>query len=76
MSAEIRWGYHLAARMTGWSFDGVHIRATVTEADPFALSQSGLQFVMLRDGRPDGQRPIAWMNITDGAFVARLGPKE
>ena len=75
MRAELRWGYHLAAALTDWSFDGTHFRATVETSDPFRLSQSPLVLVLLTDGRPDGERPITWYRVTGGVLVARLGPR-
>jgi hypothetical protein len=76
-SGVVRWGYHLAARLGAWSFDGQTFRATVIESDPIRLAQSGLRIsATLGEAITLADRPVASLSVSAGALVARLGPRE
>jgi len=48
VAGEIRWSYHRAATLGTWTIDAGRLTATILQADPFALSQQPLTFVVVR----------------------------
>jgi len=47
-AAELKWGYHKAADLTGWELNENKLTATVASKDDFAVSQQPLTFVVHR----------------------------
>lgn len=76
VAAELHWGYHKAATLSGWAVTGSPgawvLTATIRELDDFKVSQRPLMVVT-----PNGWRwPVQTLQITDGTLTASLGPKE
>jgi hypothetical protein len=71
----VRWGYHVAATLGAWTFDGAVVQAQVDSYDPVRVTQSGLTFEVQQMNRPPMVRPVIWIQVTDGAATLRLGPK-
>ena len=66
-AAEVRWGYHRAAELSQWEYDGTTLTATVVQSDPFAVSQQPLTFVV-----NDWKWPITTLQITGSTLTASL----
>lgn len=73
--AQLRWGYQIAADLTDWRFDGEFLSAAIVRSDAFRMTQSGLVFVVIRNGQADAARPVLSHGITDGRLTACLGLK-
>lgn len=75
----IRWGYHTAATVHGWSVahdeHGRVLTATVTNADTFRLSQRPLVFEMSHAKGVTRWRIIE-LQMSGASLSARLGPRE
>lgn len=69
--AEIRWGYHLAARLGSWTLDGGVLSATVLDVDTFRVSQSPLTVVI-----GGISRPIDGLQIAGWTLTASICPQE
>lgn len=79
VEAEIRWGYHSAARLRDWSLersgDLYHLSAQIVTSEDFRLSQQPLKFIIQR---PTGawRWPITSLQVAGGTLTAVLGPQE
>lgn len=79
VDGSIRWSYHTAATLHGWSLErdehGRLLTATVTNADIFRISQRPLVFEM-----PHANGVTRWriieLHISGASLSARLGPRE
>jgi len=59
-TAELRWGYYLAARLGAWTIEDQALRATVIERDTFRMAQRPLVLVVA------GQRwPVERLEVID-----------
>lgn len=84
--ARIAWGYRTAAELGAWKItisreDGTFRRTLAAELrgdriDLHALRQSGLMFVVVREGRPPLSWPVVSINIGLSAVTGELGAKE
>ena len=74
-SAELRWGYHKAARLGAWTVQGKPgewaFSAAIVEHDAFKVSQRPLLIVT-----PNGWRWVVnTLQITGGALTASIHPE-
>jgi len=74
-SAELRWGYHKAARLGAWTVAGTAgawtFTAAIVEHDAFKVSQRPLLVVT-----PNGWRWVVHtLQITGGALTASILPE-
>jgi hypothetical protein len=76
-AAEIRWGYHVAAALTGVELSvseaGDRVEARVAHADPFRCAQTPLVFRVDRSPAPPWRWPIASLTIAGDTCTAILG---
>ena len=76
-TAEIRWGYHVAARLGAWGVHNDTLSAGVVDADLLRLAQPGLTFAVVRPNGLPWTWPIVQLTlIGDQQLTATLGPKE
>ena len=79
---SVRWGYHRAAEVRGWTatLDKTTktwtLGAAVVRADPFLGARSALVFVVALKGGRAWQWPVRDLAIADGRLRATLGPME
>lgn len=80
VEGSIEWGYHRAARVTGWTLtrepEGLTLTGTVSQADTFRLTQKPLTFRVARNTGAAWTWPIRELQLAADALTARLGPKE
>jgi hypothetical protein len=77
VAAQIRYGYYCAATLRTWTLDaaGLTVAATIVDSNAIWLSQRPLAFVFT-DKYGAWTWPVIELQITDGALIARLGPRE
>jgi hypothetical protein len=68
-TAEIRWGYHVAATLGSWTLTDHVVEASIVTLDTFRVSQSPLTWVV-----GSIRRPLEGLQIAGGTLTARLGP--
>jgi hypothetical protein len=75
--AQIRWGYQVAADVGRFLIEWGIVRAQLTTANPFRLTQSPLYFVIDNSsaGRPDFDRLITNVVVSGQTLTATLGPR-
>lgn len=77
--AEVRWGYHKAASLSGWHLtadpNGTRLSATIADQDAVKVSQRPLTFVVPRPTVP-WRWPIQSLQIAGNTLTAELGPQQ
>lgn len=75
-AAEVRWGYHRAARLESYTLTAQGatgtVTGTVTEADAFKLAQPDLTFRIVRQNGPAWSYPVHSLHVADGTLTASV----
>ena len=75
VTATVRYGYQLAAKLGAWKVEDGWLVARVEMADPYRLAQSPLTLEIPNQAGPPTERPLADVTVVQGQLSARLLPK-
>lgn len=75
--AEVRWSYRLVAELADWQVVEKMFSARVVSCDEVQVQQGTLTLTITnREPFPPVRRKLTEVRVSDGTFIARLGPKE